>query len=120
MRRRIISSSYSPWSAADEARAAALYADCKAAGLNNPDTYERIAAALCKTVAAIRGRRKIYGATFANARRQHAAGYAYAAVPESVLVERDRRLQLAERHSITGALMGDPPPGCSALERARR
>lgn len=39
-------------------------------------------------------------------------------IPESVLLERDRRAQLAPR-DLTGALMGDPPIGRSALDQRK-
>jgi hypothetical protein len=37
-------------------------------------------------------------------------------IPQSVLLDRERRLELAPR-DITAALMGDPIPGRSALDR---
>lgn len=37
-------------------------------------------------------------------------------IPESVLADRDARLAM-EPQSITAALMGDPPPGRSALDK---
>lgn len=39
-------------------------------------------------------------------------------IPPETLADRDRRAQLAHR-DLTAVLMGDPPPGMSALDRKR-
>jgi hypothetical protein len=38
-------------------------------------------------------------------------------VPDDVFEERERRYQAALQRTVTAALLGDPPPGYSALDR---
>ena len=108
-------------SAEDEQEAAALFAQCMREGATQGQADAAVGMALGKTPATVRARRETYGKTFAHFSRTGAMGVGNTSiVPDALLADRDRRNALAEQQSITGMLMGDPLPGCSALERARR
>jgi hypothetical protein len=104
------------WTADDIAVAARMY---RHGGATRRRSLELIATTLGRTLASVASRANVYGPSFANPRiasiSEHSEGWF---VPESVLAEREQR-QALEPQSLTAALMNDPLPGCSALDRRR-
>jgi hypothetical protein len=83
--------------------------------------YTLIARQLGVTYATVEGRRLLYGPSFNTPRFVAAEQRADAdwRLPPHLLAERDARKLASDLRDLTAELMGDPPPGYSALERRR-
>lgn len=71
----------------------------------------------------VNSRRRNYGNGFAREGGQGAKqsrNPSQGQIPARVFVERDARRDAAERCSLTQQILGDPPPGYSALDRRGR
>jgi hypothetical protein len=116
-----------PWTAAEIATAARLWAELTAAGVPPGPAYAEIGRALGRKPAAVQSRRKNFGESFAASPRSKlpptrvTAGEATAPRASLLLLAaRDRRSAALDRRDLTARLMGDPPPGYSALDRSRK
>jgi len=109
------------WTAEETRRAAAMwqkhfadfYDDTDAVPFGAKNRVMKIIAqALVRDFASVYNRYQHYGASFASAR--HRGDHARAA-----LAEMERRRGAEQGRSLTGLLLGDPPPGYSALDKKR-
>lgn len=78
-----------------------------------------IAAALHRRIETVHSRYDNYGPSFAS-RRQLGRLLDRRHVSLDVLAARERRNAALDARDVTAAIMGDPPPGYSALDRMRR
>lgn len=108
------------WTAEDVRIAAKTFWRARAQGLNRMDSIRKAAEACGKARSTVQARYKDYGSSFRNLkieaqgdRRESRHG-----PPDTVLAERDRNYAAMDRMSLGARLMGDPPPGRSALDRA--
>lgn len=112
-----------PWSAEDIAIAAAIWAaECGAPGstreLSRGEVYrtvKMIADAVGRSPSAVDARRRQIGfwpkiGPIIAARNR---------ISERLMDDAAARASASESHSLVGAMMGDPPPGFSALDRKR-
>ncbi len=115
------------WSTEDCAAAAEIFAAERGVWGGRKKAVALIAAKLNRTKAAVGQRLHVYGVKFAGPARAvicaPPAGRAHPPgpptfVPARVAAERDHR-KLLTAASLTAELMGDPPPGYSALDRKR-
>lgn len=114
----------SPWSEADVATAARMWQALMVAPAQCGDKMKGRKIAICqaigdaigRTVPAVSGRYRDYGAGFA-ATRGAAGNPELLRLDHATELTRDALAQARARQSLCAALLNDPPPGYSALDR---